>query len=74
MATGIFQAMHYKLHVNLAFLSVEHIMRDVEGGWLSRYAHANGASMFSLLYTYTYSVVFITAATPVHESWPGVWV
>ena len=31
--TGIFLAMHYTPHVDLAFLSVEHIMRDVEGGW-----------------------------------------
>ena len=46
IATGIFLAMHYTPHVDLAFLSVEHIMRDVEGGWLLRYMHANGASMF----------------------------
>ncbi|KAG6383917.1 hypothetical protein SASPL_155535 (mitochondrion) [Salvia splendens] len=37
------QAMHYTPHVDLAFNSVEHIMRDVEGGWLLRYMHANGA-------------------------------
>ena len=42
-------AMHYTAHVDLAFLSVEHFMRDVEGGWLLRYAHANGASMFFLV-------------------------
>ena len=46
IATGIFLAMHYTPHIDLAFLSVEHIMRDVEGGWLLRYMHANGASMF----------------------------
>nr|UQV94673.1 cytochrome B ubiquinol-cytochrome C reductase subunit [Haplopteris ensiformis]UQV94709.1 cytochrome B ubiquinol-cytochrome Creductasesubunit [Haplopteris ensiformis]UQV94728.1 cytochrome B ubiquinol-cytochrome Creductasesubunit [Haplopteris ensiformis] len=44
--TGVFLAMHYTPHVNLAFNSVEHIMRDVKGGWLLRYMHANGASMF----------------------------
>ena len=44
--TGIFLAMHYTPQVDLAFLSVEHIMRDVEGGWFLRYMHANGASMF----------------------------
>src|SRR6185437_9512762 len=44
--TGILLAMHYTAHVDLAFISVEHIMRDVNGGWLLRYAHANGASMF----------------------------
>lgn len=49
IATGIFLAMHYTPHVDLAFLSVEHIMRDVEGGWLLRYTHANGASMFFLV-------------------------
>ena len=37
--------MHYTPNVDLAFLSVEHIMRDVSGGWLLRYLHANGASM-----------------------------
>lgn len=49
IGTGIFLAMHYTPHVDLAFLSVEHIMRDVEGGWLLRYIHANGASMFFLV-------------------------
>ena len=44
--TGIFLAMHYTPHVDLAFASVEHIMRDVNYGWLLRYIHANGASMF----------------------------
>ena len=39
--TGIFLAMHYTPHIDLAFLSVEHIMRDVEGGWFLRYMHAN---------------------------------
>jgi ubiquinol-cytochrome c reductase cytochrome b subunit len=47
--TGVFLAMHYTPHVDLAFLSVEHIMRDVEGGWLLRYMHANGASMFFIV-------------------------
>ena len=47
--TGIFLAMHYTPHVDLAFLSVEHIMRDVEGGWWLRYAHANGASFFFIV-------------------------
>lgn len=47
--TGIFLAMHYTGHVDLAFASVEHIMRDVNNGWLIRYAHANGASFFFLV-------------------------
>ncbi len=46
IVTGIFLAMHYTPHVDLAFASVEHIMRDVNNGWLLRYLHANGASMF----------------------------
>ena len=41
--------MHYTPHVDLAFLSVEHIMRDVNNGWLIRYFHTNGASMFFLI-------------------------
>lgn len=44
--TGIFLAMHYTPHVDLAFASVEHIMRDVNFGWFLRYLHANGASFF----------------------------
>ncbi|CAD5197475.1 unnamed protein product [Musa acuminata subsp. malaccensis] len=49
IVTGVFLAMHYTPHVDLAFNSVEHIMRDVEGGWLLRYMHANGASMFLIV-------------------------
>jgi ubiquinol-cytochrome c reductase cytochrome b subunit len=48
LLTGIFLAMHYTPHVDYAFLSVEHIMRDVNYGWLLRYMHANGASFFLL--------------------------
>jgi ubiquinol-cytochrome c reductase cytochrome b subunit len=44
--TGIFLAMHYTPNVDMAFNSVEHIMRDVNYGWIIRYLHANGASMF----------------------------
>jgi len=47
--TGIFLAMHYTPHVDYAFASVEHIMRDVKNGWLIRYAHANGASFFFIV-------------------------
>jgi ubiquinol-cytochrome c reductase cytochrome b subunit len=47
--TGIFLAMHYTPHVDYAFASVEHIMRDVNAGWILRYAHANGASMFFIV-------------------------
>ena len=44
--TGIVLAMHYVPHGDMAFNSVERIMRDVNYGWLIRYIHANGGSMF----------------------------
>ncbi|HLY80543.1 MAG TPA: cytochrome b N-terminal domain-containing protein, partial [Caulobacteraceae bacterium] len=47
--TGIILVMHYTPHVDMAFNSVEHIMRDVNGGWLLRYLHMNGASMFFIV-------------------------
>lgn len=47
--TGIVLAMHYTPHVSHAFDSVEHIMRDVNYGWLVRYTHAVGASMFFMV-------------------------
>lgn len=53
--TGVFLAMHYTPHIDLAFSSVEHIMRDVNNGWFIRYAHANGASMFFIV---VYSHIF----------------
>ncbi len=48
IGTGIVLAMHYTADVNTAFASVERIMRDVNYGWLLRYIHAVGASMFFL--------------------------
>ena len=48
IVTGIVLAMHYTPHVDHAFNSVETIMRDVNYGWLLRYVHSNGASMFFL--------------------------
>jgi ubiquinol-cytochrome c reductase cytochrome b/c1 subunit len=47
--TGIVLAMHYTPHVDYAFDSVERIMRDVNWGWLLRYAHFNGAAMFFIV-------------------------
>ena len=47
--TGVFLAMHYVPSVEQAFNSVEHIMRDVQYGWLIRYFHSNGASFFFIL-------------------------
>jgi ubiquinol-cytochrome c reductase cytochrome b subunit len=59
IATGIFLAMHYTPHTSMAFDSVERIMRDVNYGWLLRYVHANGASMFFI-------VVYV-------HIWRGLW-
>jgi quinol-cytochrome oxidoreductase complex cytochrome b subunit len=47
--TGIFLAMHYTAHTDIAFSSVVHIMTDVKNGYLIRYMHANGASMIFIL-------------------------
>lgn len=46
IATGLFLAIHYTPHIDLAFSSVVHIIRDVNYGWLLRTIHANGASFF----------------------------
>jgi ubiquinol-cytochrome c reductase cytochrome b subunit len=46
IVTGIVLVMHYTPHVDLAFASVEHIMRNVNGGYMIRYLHQNGASLF----------------------------
>jgi ubiquinol-cytochrome c reductase cytochrome b/c1 subunit len=48
IATGVVLAMHYIPEASMAFNSVEHIMRDVNYGWMLRYLHSNGASMFFL--------------------------
>ncbi len=49
IVTGIILAMHFRADATVAFNSVEHIMRDVNGGWFLRYAHMNGASMFFIV-------------------------
>lgn len=49
MVSGLFLAMHYQADVDLAFASIQTIMRDVNYGWLLRYLHANGASMFFIV-------------------------
>ncbi len=59
IVTGIVLAMHYSADTSVAFASVEHIMRDVNSGWLMRYLHANGASFF-----------FIVAATSISVRMP----
>jgi ubiquinol-cytochrome c reductase cytochrome b subunit len=49
IVTGVFLSTFYNPHMDLAFNSVEYIMRDVPNGWLIRYTHANGASMFFIV-------------------------
>jgi len=46
VVSGLFLAMHYVPNIDFAFVSVEHIMRDVGSGWFMRYVHSNGASFF----------------------------
>ena len=59
IVTGIFLAMHYTALIDYAFSSVEHIMRNVNNGWLIRYLHANGASMFFIVvYTHMFRGLF----------------
>jgi ubiquinol-cytochrome c reductase cytochrome b subunit len=69
--TGIFLAMHYTPHIDLAFASVEHIMRDVQNGWLLRYLHANGASMmFICLYIHMFRGLYYGSyASPRQHLW-----
>jgi hypothetical protein len=50
--TGIFLAMYYTSNINYAFLSIEFIMRNVNNGWIIRYLHANGASIFFIVVYY----------------------
>nr|YP_010470376.1 apocytochrome b [Symbiochloris sp. SG-2018]UVF37864.1 apocytochrome b [Symbiochloris sp. SG-2018] len=71
LLTGIFLAMHYTPHVDLAFSSVEHIMRDVEYGWLLRYFHANGASMFFItVYVHIFRGLYYGSyASPREATW-----
>ncbi|MBX7482346.1 cytochrome b [Qipengyuania qiaonensis] len=49
IVTGVVLAMHYAANAQVAFATTEHIMRDVNWGWLMRYAHANGASFFFIV-------------------------
>lgn len=59
LLTGILLAMHYTPHVELAFASVEHIMRDVNNGWILRYVHANCASIFFIcLYSHIFRGIY----------------
>ena len=73
--TGVFLAMHYTPHIDLAFSSVEHIMRDVNNGWLIRYLHANGASFFFIVvYSHIFRGIYFSSYLGVRTYlwWSGV--
>ena len=56
--------MHYTPHTLLAFNSIEHIMRDVNYGWLVRYSHATGASFFFIMvYIHMARTIYYNTAT-----------
>ena len=68
IVTGVVLAMHYVPNANLAFNSVEHIMRDVNHGWMIRYIHANGASMFFLaVYIHMFRGIYYGSYKPPRE-------
>ena len=57
--TGVILSMHYTAHVDHAFDSIEHIMRNVNHGWLIRYIHMNGASFFFIVvYIHIFRVLY----------------
>jgi quinol-cytochrome oxidoreductase complex cytochrome b subunit len=68
IVTGIMLAMHYTAHVGLAFNSVELIMRDVNYGWLLRYLHMNGATMFfAVVYIHIFRGLYYGSYKPPRE-------
>nr|QOL00853.1 cytochrome b [Phyllomimus sinicus] len=67
--TGLFLAMHYTAHIDLAFYSITHICRDVNYGWLMRTLHANGASIFFIcLYLHVGRGLYYGSFN-YHETW-----
>ena len=71
LVTGIVLAMHYNSSTELAFASVEHIMRDVNYGWLLRGLHANGAAFFLIaVYAHILRALLYRATSFAHR---GVW-
>jgi quinol-cytochrome oxidoreductase complex cytochrome b subunit len=75
IATGIVLAMNYTPHIDHAFNSVERIMRDVNYGWLIRYIHMNGASMFFLVvYIHIFRGLYFGSYKPPRELlwWLGI--
>ena len=68
IVTGIMLAMQYTAHVDMAFDSVERIMRDVNYGWLLRYLHMNGGSMFFLVvYIHVFRGLYYGSYKPPRE-------
>ncbi|MGE3691286.1 MAG: cytochrome bc complex cytochrome b subunit [Novosphingobium sp.] len=68
IVTGVVLAMHYAANGGVAFDSVEHIMRDVNWGWLMRYMHANGASaFFVVIYIHIFRGFFFGSYKPPRE-------
>ena len=68
IVTGVVLAMHYRADAGIAFESVEHIMRDVNWGWMLRYLHANGASMFFIVvYIHIFRGLFYASYKPPRE-------
>ena len=71
IVTGIVLVMHYTPNTELAFASVEHIMRNVNGGWALRYVHQNGASLFFIaVYAHIFrNLYYGTYKTPREVTW-----
>jgi ubiquinol-cytochrome c reductase cytochrome b subunit len=68
IVTGLILGMHFAATGAGAFNSVEHIMRDVNSGWLIRYVHANGASMFFVVvYTHIFRGLYFGSYKPPRE-------
>jgi ubiquinol-cytochrome c reductase cytochrome b subunit len=75
IVTGVTLAMQYTPHVDMAFDSIERIMRDVNYGWLLRYLHMNGASMFfAVVYIHMFRGLYYGSFKPPREVlwWLGV--
>ena len=66
--TGIVLVMHYTPHVDVAFASIEHIMRNVNGGHMIRYIHTNGASLFFIaVYAHIFRGLYYGSYKPPRE-------
>ena len=66
--TGVVLAMHYTPHIDMAFASIEHIMRNVNGGAVLRYVHMNGASLFFFaVYIHMFRTLYYGSYKPPRE-------